>query len=294
MTLAVRGPGLLLVRGLQRFVHEPIVFRPVGPPPRGATAVLGWGLKGVALTARTWAQRHGLPYVALEDGFLRSVWPGDAEPPLSVVHDDLGIYYDAHAPSRLEALLAAGADPAQRARAAALAAAWRTHRVSKYNHARELPPPVAGPLVLVVDQTAGDASIAYGMADAASFARMLEAALDEHPQLPIVLKVHPDVIDGRKRAHFGALSPGQASRVTLVAGHAHPPGLLQHAAAVYVVTSQMGFEALLWGRPVRCFGMPFYAGWGLSHDVLPAPARRSAHRPTLDDLVHAALIAYPR
>ncbi|MEN8807144.1 MAG: hypothetical protein ABF291_06690, partial [Desulfobacterales bacterium] len=55
------------------------------------------------------AQREGLPYLALEDGFLRSVLPGTkGDPPLSVVVDDVGIYYDATLPSRLEILLQNG------------------------------------------------------------------------------------------------------------------------------------------------------------------------------------------
>jgi capsular polysaccharide export protein len=95
---------------------------------------------------------------------------------------------------------------------------------------------------------------------------MLEAALDEHPGLPVLLKVHPDAIAGRKHAHFAELPAGAASRITLLASNAHPPTLFEAAQAVYVVTSQMGFEALMWDRPVRCFGMPFYAGWGLTRD----------------------------
>jgi capsular polysaccharide export protein len=290
-----RSPGLLLVRGLQRFLDLPIRFRPFGRPPPDAAAVIGWGLKGVSLKARDAAHRYQLPYLALEDGFLRSVVPGSVEGPLSLAVDDLGVYYDAHAPSRLEAQIAREHTSAECERGAALAALWRRERVSKYNHARERPPPTDMPFVLVVDQTAGDASIHYGMAGAPSFLRMLEAALDEHPGLPIVLKVHPDVIEGRKRAHFGNLTPGQAKRVTLLAENAHPPGLIERAAAVYVVTSQMGFEALLWDRPVRCFGMPFYAGWGLTQDDLASPARRAVGRcVTRDELVHAALVEYTR
>ena len=38
--------------------------------------------------------------------------------------------------------------------------------------------------------------------------------------------------------------------------------------------------------------MPFYAGWGLTDDDLPAPPRRGAA--SLEALVHAALVAYPR
>lgn len=293
--LIARNPGLLLVRGLRDFLDRPLVFRPFGAPPRDAAAVVGWGLKGVALRAKAAAERYSLPYLALEDAFLRSIAPGFDEGPLSLCVDDLGIYYDAHAPSRLEAAIATPHSAAQRERAGLLADAWRAARVSKYNHARETASPIEGAYTLVVDQTFGDASIAYGMASAASFMHMLEAALDEHPGVPVLLKTHPDVIAGRKRAHFGALTPAQAARVTLLGANAHPPALIEAAAGVYVVTSQMGFEALLWGRPVRTFGMPFYAGWGLTRDELPAPERRrTAHAVALADLTHAALVDYVR
>ncbi|MCK7513771.1 MAG: hypothetical protein MZV70_63670 [Desulfobacterales bacterium] len=134
--------------------------------------------------------------------------------------------------------------------------------------------PIAEPYVLVVDQTRGDASIRHGQADEASFARMLEAALAEHPDKQIVLKLHPDVVAGRKRGHFAALRNKLPARVTLLAEDAHSPVSSSAAAAVYVVQdSRLGFEALLWGKPVRSFGMPFYAGWGLTADELAAPAR---------------------
>jgi capsular polysaccharide export protein len=257
-----------------------------------ADGVLAWGRKPSARRAEAWAAARGLPLVRLEDGFLRSVGLGADEAPWSLVVDDLGIYYDAGAASRLERLIGQPLDDSRRARSMALAAQWRSARVSKYNQAREAPGLVGPGDVLVVDQTFGDASIAYGAATPASFTRMLEAALDEHPATRILLKVHPDVLAGRKRGHFAQLSPGAAARVTLLASPAHPCALLERAAAVYTVTSQMGFEALLWGRPLRCFGMPFYAGWGLTGDELPAPARRGAASPAA--LWHAALIDYPR
>lgn len=59
------------------------------------------------------------------------------------------------------------------------------------------------------------------------------------------------------------------------------------------MTSLLGFEALLRGIPVTTLGAPFYAGWGLTRDLGPVPPRRTA-RPDLAQLVHAALIAYPR
>ena len=259
---------------------------------RRPDGVLAWGRKPSARHAEDWAAARGLPLIRLEDGFLRSVGLGNEEPPLSIVVDDLGIYYDAGAPSRLERLIAGPLNPSQQARALALAAQWRAARASKYNQAREAAALVREGDVLVVDQTFGDASIAYGASTPTSFHRMLEAALDEHPAARVLLKVHPDVLAGRKRGHFAQLSPGAAARVRLLASPAHPCGLLERAQAVYTVTSQMGFEALLWGRPVRCFGLPFYAGWGLTRDELPAPARRG--RASAAALWHGALVDYPR
>ena len=72
----------------------------------------------------------------------------------------------------------------------------------------------------------------------------------------------------------------------------HAATMIEKAEAIYTVTSQMGFEALIWGKPVHCFGVPFYAGWGLTNDAVPTPERRG--RASVEQLVHAALVAYPR
>lgn len=287
--------GLRQVRNLPAFLGLQ-VERHRWPRHAPSDAVwLGWGRKRSGRRAERCSERFGGAVWHLEDGFLRSVEPGKRSAPLSIVIDPEGIYYDATAPSRLEALVARPHTAAEQERARCIVESWRAARVSKYNHARELAPPVRGRYVLVVDQTAGDASIRYGMASAASFHRMLEAALDEHPGLPVVLKVHPEVVNGRKQGHYGALSRAARSRVTVMGSDAHPPALLEAAHAVYTVTSQMGFEALMWGKPVRTFGMPFYAGWGLTADDLPAPERRRPGAPVgVHDLVHAALVEYPR
>ena len=58
-------------------------------------------------------------------------------------------------------------------------------------------------------------------------------------------------------------------------------------------TSLAGFEALLRLKPVTTYGVPFYAGWGLTSDLGNIPARRSAKK-SLDELVAAVLLLYPR
>ncbi len=255
-------------------------------------AVIGWGRKPKSLTARALATRIGKPFITVEDGFLRSVGRGDQDPPLSIALDDVGIYYDASAPSRLERLIAANLSEVEAVRARELVSAWRNAGVSKYNHAREYEEELPERFVLAVDQTFNDDSIRYGLADASSFQCMIDAALREYPECTVLVKTHPDVWAGRKKGNLDLRKIAQIGRVKVLGTDCHPVRLLQEAQAVYVVTSQLGFEGLVWGKPVRCFGMPFYAGWGLTRDKIATPARRAPA--PLEQLVHAALVAYPR
>jgi capsular polysaccharide export protein len=273
--------------------------------PNGLRAIGGWGQRSTAQRARALAERCQLPFLALEDGFLRSVGLGvSGAAPLSMVVDDLGIYYDATAPSRLEELIANLApDQEMQAQARRALELIRRHKLSKYNHAPELAlPPLAAPFtsrVLVIDQTVGDVSVRLGGADHARFAAMLDAALAENPQAEIWVKTHPDVLSGKKQGYLPAASLVRHPdpRLHLLADDVSPLGLLAQVDKVYVVTSQMGFEALMLEKPVVCFGLPWYAGWGLSDDRHPGMAalegRRGVPR-TLDQLFEAAYLRYTR
>ncbi|MFI0844282.1 capsular polysaccharide biosynthesis protein [Mesorhizobium sp. IMUNJ 23232] len=255
--------------------------------------IAGWGRKPTSIRARRAAAAAGLPFHCLEDGFLRSVGSGHREPPLSIVVDDTGIYFDATGPSALERLIATPLSEDQAERTRRLMAAWREGRVSKYNKARDYSGTLPERFVLVVDQTFKDDSIRYGLADVSSFQRMLDAAIRENPDSTIVVKTHPDALTRRKKGHFNLKEIARLPRVEVLSANCHAASILEKAEAVYTVTSQMGFEALIWGKTVRCFGMPFYAGWGLTGDTISLPAGR--RRPaSLEQLVHAALVAYPR
>jgi capsular polysaccharide export protein len=258
-----------------------------------ASAVIGWGCKPTTQKARKLSARLGIPYVSIEDGLLRSVNLGDRDSPLSLVVDDLGIYYDASKPSRLEMLISQPLSQTKVERIRAVRLAWQTNRVSKYNHQPEYQgEKLPERYVLVVDQTLGDASVQFGLANEQSFNNMLDAALAENPDCIVVIKIHPDVFCGRKKGYFDIEELSAKARVRVLVEDVHPVSLIEQSQAIYVVTSQMGFEGLMWGKRVRTFGMPFYAGWGLTHDELAAPDRRGSA--TLDQLIHAALIDYAR
>lgn len=268
-----------------------------------AKTVLFWGKKHP--NRRKLAQLSNLPVLNLEDGFLRSPGLGiDGYPPFSLVFDDIGIYYDTTRPSRLEQLiLAADTLPPETLAQAQLAVdSILKHRLSKYNHAPDFSDDLSKQrsserqTVLLIDQTFGDMAIQYGGADADTFEQMFQSALAENPQADIWVKTHPDVLCGKKQGYLTALA-GQ-SRVRLLAQDINPISLLQAVDKVYCVTSQMGFEALLCGKPLTTFGLPWYAGWGLSddrHPGLAGLARQQRRAPrSLLQLFAAAYLQYSR
>ena len=287
---------LVLSKGAQRIATLPALL-PDYALHNGAVSdvaaadwVMAWGRKPSALKAMAEARKAGKRVLTLEDGFVRSVGLGVDEPPMSLIVDDVGVYYDASQPSRLELLIATPLGAEQIARAQALRSLWQQQRISKYNGARIELPELPEDCVLVADQTCADVSLQGAGAD--DFNAMLDAALQRYPHSSIVLKVHPDVVAGRKAGHYDLVALAKNPRVLILARNVHPAELLPRMRAVFVMTSQLGFDALLWGVPVHTWGMPFYAGWGLTIDRLPAPSRRKAV--SIEQLVHATLVGYPR
>lgn len=258
---------------------------------RQLDALLAWGNKPSGTWARKEAKRRQLQLWRCEDGFLRSVGSGKSHPPLGLVVDRIGIYYDPTQPSELDQMIQQQLNQEQLIRSKALVRRWRQARLSKYNNAPEAAAP-SQPFVLVVDQCYGDLSLSRAKGTAEAFAMALEAAISQNPGRLVVVKIHPDVVAGHRRGHFKQ-EQLQDSRVVLSADGGHPTALLEQAEAVYVVTSQLGFEALIWDKPVHCYGQPFYAAWGLTNDAFPAPAWRRKSAP-LEQLMHATLISYSR
>lgn len=295
--------GMDRIAHLQTFIPDALVSPSLRADPARVAGFMGWGAKASGRQAERRA--HGADETVrpllFEDGFLRSFGTGARFHPLSMVVDPAGAYYDASRRTELERLLDSPAalidaqgparqEDVERARALIL-----EHHLSKYNHALA---PFVDPKadqagrkrILVVDQTAGDLSIALGKACATTFRNMLDAARIEHPEAFIYIKTHPEVSAGVKKGHLCDTAPDE--RTVLVREAIDPYSLLAAMDEVYVATSHLGFEALLAGKTVHVFGLPWYAGWGVTEDRLVCERRQ--RRRSVNELFAAAYFHYSR
>lgn len=261
-------------------------------PEEGAVAV--WRAKADPNDlARLEAQ--GTTLVEVEDGFLRSRGLGaDCVPPLSITVDRLGVHFDPSGPSELEELIESGDfDSELLDRARELRALLVATGLGKYDcggaPARRREPKREH--ILVPGQVEDDRSITTGGCGLESNLELLARVRSKAPQSFILYKPHPDVVAGHR-----------VGEVDLQAALLHADevvvdepisSLIAMVDAVHVNTSLAGFEALLRGKQVVTHGLPFYAGWSLTEDLAPVPARRTARR-SIDELVAATLLVYPR
>lgn len=303
--VAVLTKGVWDTPNLAAFLPFNVEYHPLIAYMAGAAislhyfdAVLGWGRKPSAIKAQRYAQQQQLPFISLEDGFLRSVGLGsEGCPPVAMIIDHQGIYFDAHRESELEQLIVATQQADHQV--TQYISTIITHQLSKYNLVSEsfvLSQADQHKInVLIVDQTYGDQSIEYSGAKKTDFERMLWQACHDYPDANIWIKTHPEVAEGIKKGCLSHIKENQ--RVRKITAHANPIALLQQMDVVYVVSSHMGFEALMLQKRVYCFGMPWYAGWGLTDDRYApryiASSRRGVAK-SVDILFDAAYLQYTR
>ena len=166
------------------------------------------------------------------------------------------------------------------------------NHLTKYNHQPIFTPSIGThkEKVLVVDQSYGDMSIGRGMASDRTFENMLDCAIKENPDADIIVKTHPDTIAGGRGGYYTKLK--NHDNIYITTDPINPISLVNYVDKVYVCTTQLGFEALMCGKEVHVFGMPFYAGWGLANERQTL-ARRTNKR-TLEEVFYIAYIMYTR
>ena len=273
---------------------EPLRFIRSAADAAGACEIAVWRSRADPAEVAA-LERSGAALVEVEDGFLRSKGLGaDCVPPLSLTVDRLGAYFDPAQPSELELLIQRGGhaadviDRARRLRRLIVASG-----LGKYGHGHVALERGGGDRrhILVPGQVEDDRSILTGGSGLESNLELLKRVREEAPDAYILYKPHPDVVAGHRK---GAIGESDCLRhADAIAGGVPIASLIALVDEVHVNTSLAGFEALLRDKPVTTYGVPFYAGWGLTRDLGPVPERRSA-RPSIDELVAATLLIYPR
>jgi capsular polysaccharide export protein len=245
------------------------------------------------------AALHGIALIRLEDGFIRSVGLGsDFLPPASLVFDTVGIYCDPRRENDLERLLReTDFDAALLARARRLIDRLIAGGVTKYNLGARGPgglqPRIAWPRgrrrILVPGQVEDDLSVRAGGGDIGDNLGLLARVRAANPDAFILYKPHPDVVAGHRK---GGISPHKTLRYAdAIVRRGSIAALLPQIDELHTLTSLSGFEALLRRVPVTVYGRPFYAGWGLTNDLVMEPRGRIL---AVEELAAAALILYPR
>ncbi|EAJ9043027.1 capsular polysaccharide biosynthesis protein [Campylobacter jejuni] len=254
---------------------------------------LGWGRKKSGLKAINLAKKYKAKFILLEDGFIRSLNLGvENSPSFSMVKDDIGIYYDATAPSKLENLLNTYEFKDEEIKQAKKAIELiKKYKISKYNNNLDIPDDYFQKdekRVLIITQTANDASLEFGLAKGFKTVDMIKDAIKENPKSKIYIKIHPDVLSGKKQSDLDINS--LPKECILITENFNPVALLEFFDKVYTKTSGMGFEALMQECECICYGMPFYAGWGLTKDKLEC--KRRMQKRSLEEVFYVAYILY--
>ncbi|WP_454915931.1 capsular polysaccharide export protein, LipB/KpsS family [Xanthobacter sediminis] len=239
------------------------------------------------------ARTLGRPVVVLEDGLIGA--PGTA-----LILDDTAAYYDAATGSRLERWLAAGPELSAKERARARRAITEivSQQVTKGSHAAPLTQAIGiegRRKVLVVDQPTDDPAVLRGLASGASFEQMLQDVVAGHQDCDIILLQHPNPAKAENASYLASdklSAVGRIDDIHTLPLDTNPYAVLDKVDEVFVVSSHVGFEALMAGKTVHCYGAPFYAGWGLTKDRVPVKRRNRSR--TIEDVFHAAYILHSR
>ena len=268
---------------------------------RNADFALSWG---VAQNRRVEnvvnvACESSIPLYVLENGFIRSAdgWgKGHTEytQPISFTIDRIPYFDVTSTPSHLEEMLNDKnlvITPEQKERARACIDKIVKNHLTKYNHQPIYEPKIGrdgAKKVLIIDQGYNDASITRGRLSDESFEQMLFTAFDENPDADIIVKTHPDTIRGARSGYYSGLRTGEDLYVKTEP--INPISLIKYCDEIYVASSQAGFEALMCGKKVNVFGVPFYAGWGVTNDRQEFPRR--TNKRTVEEIFYIAYILY--
>ena len=252
-----------------------------------------WGKKPFD-EVENYAKKKNIKLFYVEDGFIRSLHLGsDLTAPFSLTVDSKSLYFDATKTNDLEELLNSfNCTKELLKRASFIKDFILKNNISKYNYFKDKKVEFKNytqgqKKVLVIGQVEDDASIIYG-ANGMTNRELLEEVYTLKKDEFIIYKPHPDVIVGNRKGEV----KNSLDYASLVVEKLSLDSILKEVDEVHTMTSLVGFEALLRGKKVFTYGMPFYAGWGLTIDK--KINKRRVKKRTLEELIAISLIIYPK
>ena len=253
-----------------------------------------WGRKSFP-DIENFAKKNDIRIFRVEDGFIRSVGLGsDLTQPYSQVVDKSGIYFDPTQESDLEDYLNFydfQTDIQLLQRAKILQEQIVKNKISKYNAdiTKELCFPKQRTIAVVIGQVEDDASIRFG-AKGMTNLKLLQKVRENYPKHYLIFKPHPDVLSGNRVGNIDdQIALNYCDEVITEVSISD---VLNAVDEVHTMTSLTGFEGLLYGKKVYTYGMPFYAGWGLTTDI--QNCKRRKRELDLTELIAATYLLYPR
>ena len=251
-----------------------------------------WGKKKFN-EIETYAKENNIPIFRIEDGFIRSVTLGsDLTKAYSLVIDSRGIYFDPTQESDLEWILNNYEfDEDLINRAKKIKEYLIEKKISKYNiyKDKKLSFNTNKKIVLVIGQVEDDASIIFGGDDMSNL-ELLKKVYEKRKDEFIIYKPHPDVMAGNRKGNI--LKKEALKYANEIIENISLPSLLEVCDEVHTITSLSGFEALIRDKKVYTYGMPFYAGWGLTIDE--KKCKRRKRKLSIEELIAGSYILYPR
>ncbi|HHS91871.1 MAG TPA: capsular polysaccharide biosynthesis protein, partial [Campylobacterales bacterium] len=242
-----------------------------------------------------YAKEKSMTIYRIEDAFIRSVALGSSfAKPYSLSIDSRGIYFDPRRASDLEYLLENhNFSEELLARAKKVRVEVVASKFSKYNHLAhqeiEIDREQYDKVILVTGQVEDDMSIKFG-AYGLNNSDLLQMVKERNPKAYIIYKPHPDVLSGNRVGHIPKEITDKCANQ--IQTDISIDSCIAVSDEIHTLTSGAGFDALLREKAVFTYGMPFYAGWGLTTDY--RRCERRTRTLTLDELIAATLILFPR
>lgn len=245
------------------------------------TKIIVWGYKYSELIQEIQQAYPKIQIIRVEDGFIRSYGLGsDFFPPLSLSFDTGHLYYVHTEQGKSDFFGLLNQEPHIK-RVHALRNKIQEHHITKYNieTLEELDIKTSKKIIFVPGQVAGDASLMHGglPAHLKTDYDLLKQVRQDYPDSYILYKPHPDVYlggrqEGEKDHQCSEFYDQIITDVSIIS-------CIKAADKIITLTSQAGFDALIHGKSVHCYGHPFYKAFTDNNNV--------------EQLIHTALIEYP-